>query len=99
MAGSTSRSSATASGRLACQAVADAADLAVHFRIRHQVFAVEQNPFAGTGDRDVHDDDPVTRAPEQALLHDEDLVPDPEMDREFLGARYGVTGQPPASGC
>jgi putative N-acetyltransferase (TIGR04045 family) len=60
MAGSTSRSSATASGPLACQAVADAADLAVHLRIRHQVFVVEQNLFAGTGDRDVHDDDPAT---------------------------------------
>jgi putative N-acetyltransferase (TIGR04045 family) len=60
MAGSTSRSSATASGRLACHAVSGAEDLAVHFRIRRQVFVVEQNLFAGTGDRDVHDDDPAT---------------------------------------
>jgi hypothetical protein len=44
-------------------------------------------------------DVPVTRACEQPLLDHEDLVPDPEMDREFLGVRYGVTGQPPASGC
>jgi hypothetical protein len=43
-------------------------------------------------------DVPVTRASEQPLLHHEDLVPDPEMDREFLGGGYGVTGQPPASG-
>jgi len=60
MAGSTSRSSATASRPLACQAVSGAEELAVHFRIRHQVFVVEQNLFAGTGDRDVHDDDPAT---------------------------------------
>ena len=60
MAGSTSRSSATASRRLAARAVCDAAELAVHFRIRHQVFVVEQNLFAGTGDRDAHDDDPAT---------------------------------------
>jgi putative N-acetyltransferase (TIGR04045 family) len=60
MAGSTSPSSATASGRLACHAVSGAEDLAAHFRIRHQVFVVEQNLFAGTGDRDVHDDDPAT---------------------------------------
>jgi putative N-acetyltransferase (TIGR04045 family) len=60
MAASTSRSSATASPRLACQAVSDAADLAVHFRIRHQVFVVEQGLFRDTGDHDVHDDDPAT---------------------------------------
>ena len=60
MAGPSSRSSATASRRLAARAVSDAGELAVHFRIRHQVFVVEQNLFAGTGDRDVHDDDPAT---------------------------------------
>jgi putative N-acetyltransferase (TIGR04045 family) len=60
MAGSTSPSSATASRRLACHAVSGAAELAVHFRIRHQVFVVEQNLFRSTGDRDVHDDDPAT---------------------------------------
>jgi putative N-acetyltransferase (TIGR04045 family) len=60
MAGSTSRSSATASRRLACQAVSDAGELAVHFRIRHQVFVVEQGLFRNTGDHDVHDDDPAT---------------------------------------
>jgi putative N-acetyltransferase (TIGR04045 family) len=54
--------------RLACRAVATPEDLAVHFRIRHQVFVVEQGLFrsAGSGDggggwdRDVHDDDPAT---------------------------------------
>jgi putative N-acetyltransferase (TIGR04045 family) len=71
MAGLTSRSSATTSraagharsagtGRLACRAVATADDLAVHFRIRHQVFVVEQGLFASTGDRDVRDDDAAT---------------------------------------
>jgi putative N-acetyltransferase (TIGR04045 family) len=59
MAGPSSRSSATAS-RLACRAVADPGDIAAHFRIRHQVFVIEQNLFRSTGDRDVHDDDPAT---------------------------------------
>jgi putative N-acetyltransferase (TIGR04045 family) len=60
MAGPSSRSSATASRRLACHAVSGTGELAVHFRIRHQVFVVEQNLFRSTGDRDVHDDDPAT---------------------------------------
>jgi putative N-acetyltransferase (TIGR04045 family) len=63
MAGPSSRFSATASGRLACHAVADAGELAVHFRIRHQVFVLEQGLFREVGggwDRDVHDDDPAT---------------------------------------
>ncbi|HUB22790.1 MAG TPA: MSMEG_0567/Sll0786 family nitrogen starvation N-acetyltransferase [Streptosporangiaceae bacterium] len=80
MAGPSSRSSATASrragsARLACRAVAGPSDLAAHFRIRHQVFVVEQGLFrraddgdvgdVGDGacagwDRDVHDDDPAT---------------------------------------
>jgi len=66
MAGPSSRSSATASRPtgLACRAVSTAEELAVHFRIRHQVFVIEQGLFrdAGTGgwDRDIHDDDPAT---------------------------------------
>lgn len=72
MAGPTSRSSATASrpartARLTCRAVSAPEELAAHFRIRHQVFVVEQglfrSPEAGNGggwDRDVHDDDPAT---------------------------------------
>lgn len=69
MAGPSSRSSATASrpAGLACRAVSTAEELAVHFRIRHQVFVIEQGLFrdAGTGarggwDRDIHDDDPAT---------------------------------------
>jgi putative N-acetyltransferase (TIGR04045 family) len=60
MAGPSSRSSATASRCLACHAVSTAGELAVHFRIRHQVFVVEQGLFRSTGDRDVHDDDPAT---------------------------------------
>ena len=67
MAGPSSRSSATASrrlpsgaARLACRAVAASEDLAAHFRIRHQVFVVEQGLFLSTGDRDVRDDDAAT---------------------------------------
>ncbi len=74
MAGPSSRSSATASrpagtACLACRAVSAAEELAVHFRIRHQVFVVEQGLFRGAGtgdgagsggDRDVHDDDLAT---------------------------------------
>src|SRR5580693_950737 len=68
MAGPSSRSSATASrpAGLACRAVSTAEELAAHFRIRHQVFVIEQGLFrdaggAGSGwDRDVHDDDPAT---------------------------------------
>ncbi len=73
MAGRSSRLSATASPpadradrlRLACRAVSTAGERAAHFRIRHQVFVVEQGLFrssgsAGGGDLDAHDDDPVT---------------------------------------
>jgi putative N-acetyltransferase (TIGR04045 family) len=74
------RSSATASlpGRssrtaatplLACEAVVTEAERCAHFRIRHQVFVIEQGMFggsygwaggAGGQDTDVHDDDPAT---------------------------------------
>jgi putative N-acetyltransferase (TIGR04045 family) len=71
------RSSATASlpGRssrtaatplLACEAVATAAERCAHFRIRHQVFVIEQGMFggsyggAGGDDTDRHDDNPAT---------------------------------------
>lgn len=72
MAGPTFRSSATASrlaaapraastASLACRAASAAAERDAHFRIRHQVFAVEQGLFRGPGgDRDAHDDDPAT---------------------------------------
>ena len=71
MAGPSFRSSATASrpAGLACRAVSTPEELATHFRIRHQVFVIEQGLFldagAGTGagggrDRDIHDDDPAT---------------------------------------
>ena len=78
MAEPSSRSSATASlpGRssqtsqlLTCDAVATEAERCAHFRIRHQVFVIEQGLFGGsyggvggTGgdDTDVHDDDPAT---------------------------------------
>jgi putative N-acetyltransferase (TIGR04045 family) len=75
MAGPTSRSSATASlpgrssqtsatARLTCTAVTTEAERCAHFRIRHQVFVIEQGLFGGSGtgggDTDVHDDDPAT---------------------------------------
>jgi putative N-acetyltransferase (TIGR04045 family) len=50
----------------ACCAVSTPEELAVHFRIRHQVFVVEQGLFRSADgvdsgrDRDVHDDDPAT---------------------------------------
>jgi putative N-acetyltransferase (TIGR04045 family) len=76
MAGPSSRSSATASlpGRpprtadaeeLTCGAVADQAERCAHFRIRQQVFVIEQGLFGGPGggaggDADARDDDPAT---------------------------------------
>jgi putative N-acetyltransferase (TIGR04045 family) len=71
MAEPTSRSCPTASppariARLACHAVSTAEERAAHFRIRHQVFVVEQGLFRGRGgngagrDTDAHDDDPAT---------------------------------------
>ena len=48
---------------MACRAVSAPEDLAAHFRIRHQVFVLEQGLFRNAGDgwdRDVHDDDPAT---------------------------------------
>jgi putative N-acetyltransferase (TIGR04045 family) len=65
----TSRSLAPASraaaSSLACRPVASAAELAAHFRIRHQVFVIEQGLFRSGGgrpggDRDAHDADPAT---------------------------------------
>ena len=56
--------------RLACRRAAPGDELAAHFRIRHQVFVVEQGLFRNGNarqpggpagdDRDAHDDDPAT---------------------------------------
>lgn len=46
--------------RLSCRAVAAPDERAAHFRIRHQVFVVEQGLFPDGGDRDSRDDDPAT---------------------------------------
>src|SRR5712691_9305056 len=57
---------AAATVPLACHAVSTAAEHEAHFRIRHQVFVIEQGLFRGIGgaadgdDRDGHDDDPAT---------------------------------------
>src|SRR6266699_1348227 len=58
-------SSQTAADLLACDAVATEAERCAHFRIRHQVFVIEQGLFGGSygadgADTDVHDDDPAT---------------------------------------
>jgi putative N-acetyltransferase (TIGR04045 family) len=54
---------------LACRPAASGEELAAHFRIRHQVFVVEQGLFLNRNarqggpagdDRDAHDDDPAT---------------------------------------
>lgn len=67
---SAAASRAAAAPCLACRPAASAAELAAHFRIRHQVFVIEQGLFrAGSGgplavdqqgDRDAHDGDPAT---------------------------------------
>jgi putative N-acetyltransferase (TIGR04045 family) len=64
------RSSRTAATHLlACEAVATEAERCAHFRIRHQVFVIEQGMFGGSyggiggsggDDTDVHDGDPAT---------------------------------------
>ena len=52
--------------RLACRAVSTAGERRAHFRIRHQVFVLEQGLFRGPDgpngdwDRDARDDDPAT---------------------------------------
>jgi putative N-acetyltransferase (TIGR04045 family) len=71
MAAPTYRSSSTASrptaaAALTCAAVATEAERCAHFRIRHQVFVIDQGMFggsyggAGGDDTDGHDDDPAT---------------------------------------
>ena len=44
---------------LACRPAASDAELAAHYRIRHQVFVVEQGLFRAGGDRDASDYDPA----------------------------------------
>ena len=67
MAVPTYRSSPTASrpaaATLTCDAVATEAERCAHFRIRHQVFVVEQGLFGGPHgghDADARDEDPAT---------------------------------------
>jgi putative N-acetyltransferase (TIGR04045 family) len=45
---------------LACRPAASDGELAAHYRIRHQVFVVEQGLFRVGGDRDANDDHPAT---------------------------------------
>jgi len=67
MAAPTYRSSLTASrpaaATLDCRAAVTEAERCAHFRIRHQVFVIEQGLFGGSGagdDTDDHDHDPAT---------------------------------------
>ncbi len=64
MAAPTYRSSPTASrpapALLTCDAVATEAERCAHFRIRHQVFVLEQGLFGGDHDTDARDGDPAT---------------------------------------
>jgi putative N-acetyltransferase (TIGR04045 family) len=105
MAGPTSRSSATTSrptgtARLACRAVATPDELAAHFRIRHQVFVVEQGLFRGAGagdggwDRDLHDDDPATvhvvGLVDEVACGTVRLYPVPEVPGRWKGDRLAV---------
>jgi putative N-acetyltransferase (TIGR04045 family) len=67
MAAPTYRSSPTAdrlaAARLTCDAVATEAERCAHFRIRHQVFVIEQGLFGGARgghDTDARDRDPAT---------------------------------------
>jgi putative N-acetyltransferase (TIGR04045 family) len=102
MAGPSFRSSATASrpAGLACRAVSTAEELAVHFRIRHQVFVIEQGLFrdadgASSGwDRDIHDDDPATvhviGLSDGAPCGTVRLYPLPEVPGRWKGDRLAV---------
>ena len=49
-----------AAPELACHPAASDGELAAHYRIRHQVFVVEQGLFRVGGDRDANDDHPAT---------------------------------------
>jgi putative N-acetyltransferase (TIGR04045 family) len=64
MAAPTYRSSSTASrpaaALLTCAAVVTEAERCAHFRIRHQVFVLEQGLFGGDHDTDARDGDPAT---------------------------------------
>lgn len=106
MAGPSSRLPATASppadraGRrgLACRAVSTMDERAAHFRIRHQVFVVEQGLFrgggAGGGDLDAHDGDPATihvvGLAAGAICGTVRLYPLPGMPGRWKGDRLAV---------
>ena len=100
------RSSRTAATQLlACEAVATEAERCAHFRIRHQVFVIEQGMFGGSygdgggpgDDADVHDDDPATihvigRADETicGTVRLYPLGPEPGADGRWKGDRLAV---------
>jgi putative N-acetyltransferase (TIGR04045 family) len=101
------RSSRTAATQLlACEVAATEAERCAHFRIRHQVFVIEQGMFggsygeaggAGGDDTDVHDDDPATihvigRAAETicGTVRLYPLGPGPGADGRWKGDRLAV---------
>ena len=81
---------------LACHAVSTAAEQDAHFRIRHQVFVIEQGLFrsAGGDDRDGHDDDPATihviGLADGAICGTVRLYPLPDVPGRWKGDRLAV---------
>lgn len=79
----------TARPRLICRPVASAAELAAHFRIRHQVFVLEQGLFlsrtAGPGGEPGSQTDPLAG-------HDRDDHDEDPATIHVIGMADGVTG-------
>ena len=85
---------------LACRAVSTAAEQDAHFRIRHQVFVIEQGLFRGVGgpaegnDRDSFDDDPATihviGLADGAVCGTVRLYPLPDTPGRWKGDRLAV---------
>ncbi len=94
-----SRSSATANRpaaepHLACRPAASAAELAAHFRIRHQVFVLEQGLFrAGpAGPRDGLAGDDHAAGEDRPLGDDRDAHDDDPATMHVIGLADGVIG-------
>ena len=84
---------------LTCHAVSTAAEQDAHFRIRYQVFVVEQGLFRGVGaadgdERDGHDDDPATihviGFADGAICGTVRLYPLPDVPGRWKGDRLAV---------
>jgi putative N-acetyltransferase (TIGR04045 family) len=85
---------------LACRAACTAAERAAHFRIRHEVFVVEQGLFRPAGgaadgdDADAHDEDPATihavGLADGVICGTVRLYPVPEVPGRWKGDRLAV---------